>query len=150
MTPELTIPIWILGYAGALIDGEGYIGARENHKDYQYGARVTICMTERASVDLIAKHFGGKVNSRKPTGFGKKPMFYWEVVCKDACRFLELILPYLVLKKNQAMDIILLEGLQDRKRNGYFKLVSEGEKASRKVIYTRIRERSNRRVYSDA
>jgi hypothetical protein len=106
----------ILAYIAGIVDGEGSIMIQRQcsesfmaqraergcfHPHYAVGVRIGMC--ERVALDLIVDELGiGKVMEEKPYHH-KRPMFRWMIRAKeDVVKFLQLILPYLRVKKKQA------------------------------------------------
>ena len=98
-----------LAYMAGMLDGEGYIGICKR-KTYNnsitpcyYTLTVHLNMANKCIPELFMSHFGGSMNG----GFKRKPNYKiqwrWTVTNKIAYRFLEKILPYLRLKKNEAI-----------------------------------------------
>ncbi len=68
-----------------------------------YAPCIRIGMLERSALDLIVSTTGiGKVHEEKPYHH-KRPMYRWMVRSKDDIeKFLTLVMPYLLVKKEQA------------------------------------------------
>ena len=101
-----------LAYFAGLFDGEGCVNVVEvkpkpgrHSPTFQTLAQVS--MTDRRSLDLLFITFGGRI--RLSTKKGSRPIWVWRVYHKNAKRFLEAILPYLVVKKYQAELLIELD-----------------------------------------
>lgn len=105
-----------LAYIAGIVDGEGSImimrqaskafmeqRAKRNCYHPHYHPCIRIGMQERAPLDFIVQHTGvGEVREEKPYQ-RKKPMFRYVIRSKvDVSRFLTLIMPYLLVKKQQA------------------------------------------------
>lgn len=105
-----------LAYIAGIVDGEGSIMIQRQcsesfmaqraksgcfHPHYAVGIRIGMC--ERVALDLIVDELGiGSVCEEKPYHH-KRPMFRWMIRSKqEVCDFLNLILPYLRVKKKQA------------------------------------------------
>jgi len=113
-------PTDILAYTAGLIDGEGCIyiskgkprGARLNS---QYTLKVAVGMSVATAVKKIQHHFGGALRERNNRQY--KPIHRWELSSVEAERFLRRILPYLIVKKEEAVL-----GLEFREHmNGYIR-----------------------------
>ena len=93
-------------YLAALIDGEGTISLFEvnNEKGTYYGAHLQVSNTSGALMKWLVENFGLNVSTRiHHTTFNKKPLHFWNVYgAKNKERILLGILPYLVIKKEQA------------------------------------------------
>jgi hypothetical protein len=105
-----------LAYIAGIMDGEGSIMIQRQasksfmeqrakrgcyHSDYAPAFRIG--MQERVALDLIVSVTGlGEVVEEKPYHH-KRPMYRWVLRSKyDITEFLTLILPYLLVKKEQA------------------------------------------------
>ena len=107
----------ILAYIAGIVDGEGSIMIQRQcsksfmaqraksgcfHPHYAVGIRIG--MTERIALDLIVDKLKiGKVSEEKPYHH-KRPMYRWMIRSKEeVLKFLNYILPYLRVKKKQAV-----------------------------------------------
>jgi hypothetical protein len=104
------LPEWFKGYIAGLVDGEGTVSIEKvNRKDRKYGQYkpiVKISNTCREALDTIAKYVGGfryTIKEGRTTHNSKKPIYDIQLVrCKDVEVFLEMILPYLIIKRKHA------------------------------------------------
>lgn len=93
-----------LAYFAGIMDGEGNIRIRHSYsvKDGQkWQIVIGVCNTNRKLIDWIVKNFGGRVYSRTRRINWKKS-YEWELSCRKATIVLQLIEPYLLLKREQA------------------------------------------------
>lgn len=105
-----------LAYIAGIIDGEGSIMiSRDRSKSFMaqrlargstdphYHAGIRVGMLDRRPLDLIVEVTGiGKIVEEKPYHH-KRPMFRWALRKKtEVIQFLRLIMPYLIVKKEQA------------------------------------------------
>ena len=105
-----------LAYIAGIVDGEGSImiqcdrsksfmeqRASRGSSEPHYHAGVRVGMTDRRPLDLIVDVTGiGRVILEKPYHH-LKPMYRWAIRRKDEIvPFLKLIMPYLLVKKEQA------------------------------------------------
>ena len=88
-----------LAYAAGLFDGEGciYVAAHD-----RFRLRVQVGMVERAGTTWLHENFGGKLQVKKSQNKNWRAQTVWCLSCKQAAMFLELILPYMKLKHEQA------------------------------------------------
>lgn len=94
-------------YLAGLFDGEGHIGYYKNTTGYgNFNLMVTITNTDhRVMKWLKDKLTIGKISPKQKTH--NKPAWTWQIRnSHDAFEFLQIILPYLVIKKDQA-DLLL-------------------------------------------
>lgn len=106
-----------LAYIAGIVDGEGSIMVMRQASEAfmqqraksgcfhpHYHPCVRIGMQNRSALDLIVKTFGfGKVYQEKPKP-GQRPIFRFMIRSRDDVMiFLRSILPYLLVKKEQAL-----------------------------------------------
>lgn len=91
-----------LYYAAGLFDGEGYIGwvKQNDAKRNQYSLRMSVGMTDLASVQLFADLFGGKIYFRKQRQPHHKPQWVWMITGSRSVKTYEELKPYLRLKNH--------------------------------------------------
>lgn len=104
-------PIEVLCYFAGIMDGEGSISIRraksqaKNH-EYQYRAYLQIGMTSREVLDWVKENIGGSYSKGTNDSVIAKAAYNWTMNPIDGAKVLEQILPYLVLKKRQALVFI--------------------------------------------
>ncbi len=99
-----------LAYAAGIIDGEGSIvitqaKTKRTKRGYQFTLAVAVRNTNEWLIQWLKFNFGGSVGMstlNMEKRFGYKPIWYWQMTSDIAMKFLELLLPYLQLKKPQA------------------------------------------------
>lgn len=111
-----------LAYIAGLFDGEGHVfitkDKRPRYKTAIHILRTGITNTHRKTIEWLFSLF--------PTTFSKriryanhptwKPCFFWEASSKNALYFLEIICPYLKIKKEQVrLGIEFQKNWQDRR-----------------------------------
>lgn len=85
-------PIWAAGF----IDGEGCI--RISHK-----VRVSVLQVDPRPLIQLQVLFGGSIRiNRHSTGPKRRRIYVWEIGSRQARTMLEQILPFLIVKKDQA------------------------------------------------
>jgi len=99
----------ILAYAAGLVDGEGCISLRRQRQlagqsGNGYGLQVTIVNTKVSMICWLKQHFGALYGVRRCVRY--RSMYEWYVCGKQAAQFVEAILPYLVVKREQAQVVI--------------------------------------------
>ena len=138
-----------LAYFAGLFDGEGCVNVSEvkprpGKYSPTFQTLAQVSMTDRKSLDLLLSSFGGNV--RLVTKKGSRPIWVWRVYHKAAKRFLEAILPYLIVKKPQAELLIELEkGVWGR---GGRKRLSDGEISRRRQIKDKVCALNGPSLYS--
>ena len=92
-------------YMAGIVDGEGSISIRrENPKGNYVYYRVTLRVTNtnKELIDWLQKTFNGTVHKRKNWKSCWKPCFEWKVYDSIAITIIKRILPYLIVKLQQA------------------------------------------------
>jgi hypothetical protein len=97
-----------LAYLAGLIDGGGTIAIDKHppvghYKSPRYQLRVDIQTSERPIIDHVATLFERSIMIRKATGHMTKDGYRINWSAQIAARLLELLAPYLVLKRPQAL-----------------------------------------------
>lgn len=130
-----------LAYAAGIIDGEGSIGwYKPKASKATYRVRVSVAMTDIEGPSHMADVFGGRVFEQgRKTGTGKT-MYVWQLTCKNAANALELVEPYLKVKRGKAaLAIDLARRMQTPGCNTRTAL-TEAEVAARKFLASALRE----------
>lgn len=100
-----------LAWAAGIMDGEGTIGispinckhSGRKVKVYRvYALRVAISNTDPRILARIKQILGGYFYPVKHYKSHYKPVYRWAAACKNAYTVLDLLLPYLVGKRDQA------------------------------------------------
>lgn len=101
---------WIAGF----IDGEGWVGmakqVRENRPSPTYRAQVKGSNTNKAALNFCVQRHGGKVL----TG---QVVYQWSPPAATIRQLLIDILPYLIIKKEQAIVVLAYLDWRDRREN---------------------------------
>lgn len=116
-----------LAYAAGIIDGEGCIGLYTNSRkaalpSYQMSVRVRT--TDGWLCQWLALSFGGGTFFDEHIG-NRKDQWVWFLTGNKALPFLELVLPYLRLKKPEAELAIHFQSV----RKGRGRAMNDGERA---------------------
>ncbi len=106
-----------LAYMAGLFDGEGCVQiAKSGH----YSLACQVSMANEFMPSWFRFSFGGSVHLRPRIGENWKDQWVWTIHGPKAARFLEAILPYLILKKPQAeIGLKFQAGMGLRGRNQY-------------------------------
>lgn len=102
----------IKAYVAGLIDGEGYVALHRTktkfkEKEYiSYRPIVTITNTVLEPLKFVQSYFGGKIVLKKPTGCMKKICYSVRFRGKHSKLILEEVLPYLIIKKQKAIELL--------------------------------------------
>jgi hypothetical protein len=104
MTPE---------YLAGFFDGEGCIDVQTKHiSNARYNdrfycrprVRVSQAVSGKCIIDALSTQFGGHVASREHSGRAQQDSLSWEFLGKERMiDFLNLMLPHLIVKKEQAV-----------------------------------------------
>jgi len=142
----------MLAYLGGVIDGEGSIGIRKTKKagpfkSTRYSAILTVGNTSRLLIEQLLAAFGvGCVTYRYPTKT-KRACYLWSVSSLGARHVLQMVRPYLIVKREQAAvllefvdDFDSFKGSRPGKKGG--QLVSSDELARRERLYQQLRSLS--------
>ena len=128
-----------LAYCAGIIDGEGYIGISKNkdnnytyHIKYEYA--IQVMMTDKPPIEFLAKTFNGKIVTF--TKRRKHPLHSVTFRGRAAERVLNIILPYLVGKRNQASTVLKFCDL--RKRWKDYRCVKPSERVASGQIVPRM------------
>ena len=94
-------------YLAGIIDGEGHIRYAESNYTYHY-VRVSVVNTYRPLLDAIQREFGGSVKVHTKSGHPKgwSESWTWNTAGINAERILRLVLPYLIVKRSTAIDVL--------------------------------------------
>ena len=121
------------------IDTEGYIGLRPHHKGYRVLIQVT--NTSAQFMDRLWRMTEvGKLYTRLPRKQERKIIYVWQIHKLDDClQILKSIQPYLIIKQEQATNMLLY--LKFRKQKGKGKafgtvehILAEGSQTEIKAI----------------
>ena len=103
-----------LAYIAGIIDGEGSICL--TIRRYPGGGTVSLIacvgMTDPRVPKLLHEKFGGALFLRKPTSIKWKPAWAWSLTGDKALSFIEVIYPYLIIKREQADIAIAFQGIR--------------------------------------
>jgi len=110
-----------LAYFAGLLDGEGCIyihsGQKGKHRGDFWQLRVTMVNTNPTPLVRAKALFGGTiVKTHKGGDYGNiywRPTFTWCVVARVATRFLMQVLPFLIIKKQEAEEALAFKRIQD-------------------------------------
>lgn len=132
-----------IAYLAGVVDSDGYIGITKakpypgNTKNPQYSLTVNVTNTSKVMMDWLVENFGGRVYNRKmPTDANWKQCYNWVVMFQNAREVLELIEPYLVVKRKQAL--LGIELMRDWVTNN--KGTPPEEVARRERLYREFKE----------
>ena len=112
-----------LAYAAGIIDGEGSISLTRNRKSRWPSPQVSVASTDIELLDWLKVRFSGSIVQKKPRQPQHSLSYDWKLTDRSALRFLELIHPYLVIKRKKTKPDLLLDAyLKCTPRNGRYTL----------------------------
>ena len=126
-----------LSWAAGIIDGEGCIRLVRRSSSTckeQYCLFVKVNNTEIRMLEELRKLFGGRIYLRKPGSTTRHQSWDWQIWTLAAERMIKDILPFLVVKKDQA-ETALLARTYMKKRRGKN---NEDNLASQRVLSKRL------------
>lgn len=91
-------------YAAALTDGEGTIRVQRQLSGprVRYFPVVTVCNCAVEVLSFLKKHWGGSIRANRKPHPTHRQSYVWEVKRAEGKEFLREILPYLIIKREQA------------------------------------------------
>ena len=106
-----------LSYTGGIIDGEGSICIRKSksqktQRGYLLELDVKVSNTNEWLIRWLHFSYGGSVCKRMGKG-NERDYWQWAVQTNQALKFLQLIAPYLKIKKPQA-ELAIIFGVKRR------------------------------------
>lgn len=104
MTEELE-----LAYLAGFFDGEGTIIICKDKSrlgNVNYRLRVGASQVIPAPITMLQDKFGGLTQIHKKSSLSHRDIFTWQLHSQKAKEFLKCLLPYLTVKRDQAMFAI--------------------------------------------
>jgi len=96
---------WFIPYVAGLTDGEGCItiGKTSPRRTHSANYRLEVIIVNNCLEPLTAcrQQFGGNIRART-LPLSHQVHYAWEVVADQAYKFLQIVHPYLIIKKKQA------------------------------------------------
>jgi hypothetical protein len=134
-----------VSYLAGVTDSEGSIGIvkhkRKERLTPAYEPRLQVGNTSKEMLDLFVKTFGGKLTPEKRLTRGGKDFYIWTVYGVPMVKAIEAMLPYLIVKREQAKLVIALQQRiwKRSQREGDSKGVSQSELEAREKIYLEVK-----------
>jgi excisionase family DNA binding protein len=103
-----------IAYIAGLIDAEGCLSIsqrRRKHVVYAYDAVISINMTDELPIKFITEKAGGTYSKQSFKG-KRKSVYRYSIKCKSAEPVLALLIPYLIVKKEQAHLLLEFRNFQ--------------------------------------
>lgn len=132
----------IQAYGAGLFDGEGYVDIykatqSKASKSPSFLLRVIITQKDGMIMNWLQGNFGGYVR-KEPRN--ENYIYRWSITSKSAFRFLNLIYPFLQIKKEQVKIALQFEGLK-----GKYLDTLKGHQGFRKLSSEETQERTELR-----
>lgn len=115
----------ICAYLAGAIDSDGTIGIKKSTysmrvtKDSSgatYSERLALRQVTPAIPELLKKHFGGALYMTKPSNENGKHLYSWQITDQKAVACIKVLLPYLRVKKRQALNCLELRKIKERSK----------------------------------
>lgn len=98
-------------YLAAILDGEGCLGIYKTKGKY-YVTKVQVTNTRYELLQWLQERWGGTIYSRKFERGNRKECWLWSVAANKAKDVVSAALPYLLLKRAQALAIIQVQEMR--------------------------------------
>lgn len=132
-----------LSWIGGIIDGEGsiQINRYKNFKPVKYVLAVVVVNCDKSIIDVLQKSFPGGISFLTRYEKKHRKAMVWSLCNLKAEKFLKIILPYLVAKKNQAEVALNFRKDFNRERgNQYHKVLDSKRLKVREKFFIKIRK----------
>ena len=87
-----------LAWSAGFFDGEGCVLIKKTKKTY--AIRIAVSQVNPEPINLLKTLFGGSISYQVPKNKNWSPQWKWEQGSKAAATTLQLLLPYLIVKKD--------------------------------------------------
>lgn len=93
------------GYIAGVLDSDGaiWIGCEKRHTYPRYMLRIAVSNTRPSLLDFFAEHCGGTSKKYKKRNAKWRDEYRWCLSGLPAAQVIRLALPYLVIKRTQAL-----------------------------------------------
>lgn len=109
-------------YIAGLVDGEGCISISRDRRGVSYHLRVEISMVNKSVIQFLHNSLGGGFYRHNKARGRQREDWSWRVFGQRAYNVLKLLLPYLRVKKANAMlGIDFRDNWQDQRRQSGYK-----------------------------
>lgn len=85
-------------------------------KQPTYSERVCVRQVEPYAVTLLHALFGGRLARSKPSAKKGRALYEWQVTDLNATKCLLAVLPYLRIKREQALNCLVLRNLKEQSK----------------------------------
>jgi len=112
-----------LAYCAGVIDSDGSIGIQKKTYSMRvtkdstqptYSERICVKQVEPQAIELLFSLFGGCKYLAKPSCKNGKPLYSWQVSDLKASVLLKAILPFLKIKRKQAINCLELRKVKTK------------------------------------
>ena len=118
-----------VAYLAGIIDGEGTIGFYQRSNGYGSAYYVAVWNTDLELITWVHENFGGKFWTQLRNGpLGTKPLY--RVIWNKRIHIiavLEQVLPFLIVKKERANDMLGFLSLPYRERDEFLANLKKGK-----------------------
>ena len=114
-----------IAYLAGAIDADGTLGIKKStyavrvtkdSKQPSYSERVALRQVGDVVPKLLKKNFGGSFYITKPSAKRGQHLFSWAVTDMKAASCIRALLPFLLIKKNQAKNCLALRSVKNRSK----------------------------------
>jgi len=131
----------IVAYAAGFFDGEGCVNCSANKSGSPF-VRIMVANTNIEVLELFKSYWGGDIQKSSRSKDHWKQAYNWRLANSDASTFLREILPFLVIKKDQASAAIQFNDMRPGKGAKW----QEPAKTQAIELLNKIREKNKRGV----
>lgn len=131
-----------LAYSAGFIDGEGCFSISilrptpNNRRKYTfYVYALTVVNTDQAVLEEFCNFFKGKISKRKELP-NRRTCYQWILHGNNLVDLCHKLIPYLRVKKEQALNILEYSKTIDGRRHS----ISTETKALREILYNRMKK----------
>ncbi len=105
-----------LAYFAGLLDGEGSF-CLHDFGTHRFGCGVAIGNTDIRMLEWVKDRFGGFLKAEKRNNPRHKPIWRWTAEANTLPEMLTAILPYLIVKREQALNVLELRKSKEDPRS---------------------------------
>lgn len=105
-----------IAWAAGIVDGEGCIRTTR-HRHRALSVELTVTNTDPRMLFKLRELFGGNICQQRKASEKGRATWCWRVHCENAICILETLLPFLIVKRDQASLAISFRQLR-RQRGG--------------------------------
>ena len=150
-----------IAYLAGFIDGEGSIAIGINYNPVskktglrarRWYLRISCHQLNPNPLYLLKESFGGSIRQHgySKDKIGKRKIFEWVATAEDACRAIEAMQPYLIVKADEAnVAIAFQQTVRTRAVPGYRPPLMQYEQDVRNAYYLTMRELKQRKYGTD-